>query len=373
MKRSMFLIGAVALVTGCNQEAATKTADLPVRGLKTFLIEEAEDTTVRRYPSVLQPGSVSTLSFEISGRLMAVNLGVGQKVSTGQVLAEIDPTSLDLQMQSAEAALDQARSNARNAAEAADRQQQLLDKGVTTKANYDQAKTAAETTKAQLVQAERSLDGARENLTKARLSAPYDGILNSVEVQSFANVTAGSAVVTLYAADWFETSFSVSYDVASRLTVGKPAKIRLADNPKIILSGHVSELGARADTVSSFPVVVALDQIDPTIKAGMAVEISLEFAVSNGRGYGLPLSVLPLEGILKPGSSPEDPGSTTVYIYNPATETVHEREIIVAGVRENSLIVIEGVSPGDRVASAGVSFLRDGQKVKLLPDQRGQE
>jgi hypothetical protein len=40
--------------------------------------------------------------------------------------------------------------------------------------------------------------------------------------------------------------------------------------------------------------------------------------------------------------------------------------VMVAGVRENSLLIVDGLNAGERVASAGVSFLRDGQKVKLL-------
>ena len=41
---------------------------------------------------------------------------------------------------------------------------------------------------------------------------------------------------------------------------------------------------------------------------------------------------------------------------------------MVGGVRENKIIIIDGLELGERVASAGVSFLREGQKVKLLSD-----
>ena len=184
----------------------------------------------------------------------------------------------------------------------------LLTKGVATKAVADKARTDAETSAAQVVQAQRALDTANENLTKAQLKAPYDGILNSVEVQSFANVSPGAAVATIYAAEEFETSFSVSFEVVNQLAVGKKVKVRLADNPDIVLNGYVSELGARADTVSSFPVVVKLEEIDPSIKAGMAVEISIEFAVPKGEGFTLPISVLPFQGQLDPPKNGNDPG-----------------------------------------------------------------
>jgi len=53
-------------------------------------------------------------------------------------------------------------------------------------------------------------------------------------------------------------------------------------------------------------------------------------------------------------------------VFDRLSQTVKEREIAVGGVRENAVIVVEGLSIGDQVASAGVSFLRDGMKVKLL-------
>ncbi|NNK79810.1 MAG: efflux RND transporter periplasmic adaptor subunit, partial [Litoreibacter sp.] len=46
--------------------------------------------------------------------------------------------------------------------------------------------------------------------------------------------------------------------------------------------------------------------------------------------------------------------------------TVTRRTVTVGGVQQNSIIVLEGLEPGDIIASAGVSFLREGQKVKLL-------
>ena len=296
MRQFLILLGCCFALTACQDEGNENSSETPIRGLKTVLIEETEQTTVRRYPSVLQPGSISSLSFEVGGRLQEVNLDVGQRVNQGDVLAEIDTRSLELQVETSEAALAEAKSLAKNAAEDARRKEELREKEIVSEAVADQARTEAETSAARVVQAERSLETAVENLSKAKLVAPFDGIVNSVEVQSFANVGAGAAIATIYAVDAFESSFSVSFDVVNRLTVGKKVSVRLADNPDITLAGHISELGARADTVSSFPVVVKLDEIDPSIKAGMAVEISIEFTVPSGEGFTLPLSVLPFDG-----------------------------------------------------------------------------
>ena len=47
---------------------------------------------------------------------------------------------------------------------------------------------------------------------------------------------------------------------------------------------------------------------------------------------------------------------------------MNARVVMINGISENSLLVVEGLEVGERVAIAGVSFLRDGQKVKLLSD-----
>ncbi|MGI9351254.1 MAG: efflux RND transporter periplasmic adaptor subunit [Rhizobiaceae bacterium] len=366
MFRIVVLCSALLFLASCQDEPVSQTEEQPVRALKTITLEEVEETTTRRYPSVLQPGSISTLSFEVSGRLKEVNLNVGQRIAEEDLLAELDTRSLELQVESAEASLAEAKSLAKNAADDLARKEELLKKKIVSQAVADQSKTDAETSAARVVQAQRGLETAQENLDKAELKAPFDGIINSVEVQSFTNVTAGSPIATIYASDAFESNFSVSFDTVNRLVVGKKVLVTLADNPSVVLNGHISELGARADTVSSFPVVIKLDETDPSIKAGMAVEVSMEFSVPRGEGFTLPLSVLPFDGKLVPPKTPSDPGKTQVFIYNPDNSTVNRREVKVGGVRENAIIIVEGLKLGEQVAAAGVSFLRDGQKVKLL-------
>ncbi|MDA4845527.1 efflux RND transporter periplasmic adaptor subunit [Hoeflea poritis] len=367
-----FLMPGLLLVAlaGCGEDDSRTGAIEPVvRGLKTCLVEDVEETTVRHYPSVLQPSSTTTLSFEVTGRLMQVDLNVGQSVSAGDVIAEIDPTSLELQVDNAKAALQQAESTARNAEEDFKRKSQLVERGVITKAEADQSQTNMETSQAQVVQARKQLETAEENLGKSVLKAPFDGIVSSVDVESFTNVTAGSPVATIYADDRFESSFTVSFDIVNQIAVGKQAVIRLADDPSIVLRGHVSELGSRADSVSAFPVVVTLDETNALLKAGMAVEITLEFAVPRGAGYTLPLTVMPLQGNFEVPDDPQEPGGLELFVYDEASGTVKLREVLVGGLRDNQLIVVDGLQPGERVACAGVSFLRDGMEVKPLADE----
>ena len=361
------LLPAALALGACREDQASSQPEPgPVRGLKTVLIEESDNSAIRRYPSVLQPSDTATLSFEISGRLGENSLDVGQRVRAGEVLVELDRSSLDLTVGEAEAALQQAQATAANAIADLRRKEQLWEKEVTTKANLDQARTAAQTSQAQVDQITKQLETAKENLSKAELKAPYDGIINSVSVNSFATVAAGTPVATLYNADSFEARFSVSYDIINRLAVGKSVTVRLADNPAISLDAQISELGSSADTVSSFPVIVRLNETHPDLKAGMAVEAAIEFSVTGDGGFVLPLTALIIEGQLDAVADPTAPMDARVFLYDAATQTVRQQAIKIIGIRENEIIATSGLKQGDRVASAGVPFLQEGQKVKLL-------
>lgn len=365
------LIFLACLLASCgDDEAENSTNDAAVRGLKTVLVEDQQQTTSRRFPSVLQPAEVTTLSFETAGKLGPVDLNVGQTFSEGDTLAEIDRTALMLQLEVSNAAAEQARVNADNAASTFERLNTLLERGVTTAAQVDDARANMQATEAQFAQAQKQAESAEENLSKTELKAPYNGVINSVEVEPFANISLGAPVATIYKTDSFEASFSVSYTVSQQLAVGKEVSVRLADNPSVVLPGIISELGSRADTVSSFPLVIRLTETRPELKAGMAIEVSIEFPVPTGKGFLLPLTVLPLDGQLDPDAGPENPTSTNVYVFDEATSTVQKRPVMIGGVRENQLIIIDGILVGERVASAGVSFLRDGQKVILLTDNQ---
>ena len=92
----------------------------------------------------------------------------------------------------------------------------------------------------------------------------------------------------------------------------------------------------------------------------MTAEISITDAADGpDSGYFVPLSSIV-------ASDEEYIGA--VFKYDAGEGVVRRTPIRAAGVRENLVIVQEGVAPGDIVASAGVSFLMDGQRVRLLQE-----
>lgn len=339
-----------------------------MRGLVTQTIEEVERSIVRRYPGVLEPGEVNVLSFEVSGRLGRIELDVGQRVAEGELLATLQVGQFETEIENRRAAVEEAKATLAQAEQDLVRSQQLLDRGAGTRVTRDEDRTEVMQVRARLTQAEQDLASAMQDLEDAKLYAPFDGIVDAIEVDSFATVSTGQTVLTVYEETDYEVSFSVSFDVIERLVVGTPASVRLADDPSIVLEAVVAELGERAGTVSSFPVVVRLREAHPLIKAGMAVEVAFEFALPAARGHLLPITAAIPDVEIPDTAGPGALTTLEVFVYDADTGTVRRRPVTMAGIRGNQILIVDGLTPGERVATKGVTFLREGMAVKPLAD-----
>ena len=232
---------------------------------------------------------------------------------------------------------------------------------------FDDAKAAVDTARAQLEQSKKRFEITQDNLAKTELRAPFDGIIASVVVDSFATISAGQRTLTLYAENAFEAAFTVPSSVINSLSLGQAVRMLVSDLPKTVYSGRITELGSRASEVSAFPVVAVLDDAPVDIKPGMSAEIAIDIALPQSvEGFMIPITCFAFNTVKQLNPDRTD---VPVFIFDPETGTVRERKVDVFGVRENMVIVRTGLNAGDLVASAGVSYLRDGQRVHLLDNE----
>jgi len=362
----------VAFIAGCSDDTSsqqTTAEQAPVRGLRTVVVRTAESAIERVFPAVLDPAETTDLSFELSGRLQNLNLSVGQRVEKGTIIAKLDDTQYQTSVANARSALREARVQASLARKEMERKLALRERGVASQATADNAIADHESKLARVEQAEQDLENRNEDLTKTVLRAPFDGIVSSVPATSFTTVSAGQTIASMYSATKYETSFSVNFDTVNQLQVGKPAVVRLSAMPDVQIAAEVTELGDKANSVSSFPVTVTLTEDHPLTKAGMAVEVAIEFMLQGQLGYKLPLSAAINDTPITQTARPNQLIPMNVYVFDPETSTVKRRQVKLAGVRDNQLLIVEGLKAGERVASAGVSFLSEGMKVKLLENE----
>lgn len=369
---STTLIATILVLAGCQKDLSQEPEEPLVRGLKGYQVTRSANAEVRRYPSVVQPARESKLSFEVGGKLQAINLEVGQRVKRGDVLAAIDPASLNLKVQQNSASLDEASAQLRNSQLDYDRKKTLLEKKYVTQAEFDNASSQLKSLQAQVDQARRQLDLAKEDLNKAKLISPFDGVISSVDAQDYAQVSAGEIILGLYSEGSYEVSFSVPAVIINKLQIGDKASVSFADIPGQEYTGHIKELGSRAGQISAFPVVVSLNNPPSSLRAGMAADVELSILVGDGSdGLLVPLSSFYFGGILSTREvNVSENNIGIVFVFDETTSTVRTREVQFHGIRENMAIVYEGIKEGEIIAAAGVSYLHDGQTVKLLPLNR---
>lgn len=366
-------VGSMFLIASCS-DGNEGQEEPPIRGLKVFEVAQSASMEARRYPSIIQSANESRLSFEISGQLSEVTLEEGQRVIAGQLLMQLDPTSLQLELQEAKSAEEQADVALRNAQADFDRKSQLIANGNVTRASFDDSQTNLRTAEAQKEQASQRLAIAQERLSKSELRAPFDGVIADVEGKSFTNVSAGSSVLTLYSQSAFEVRINVPATVINLLSVGDDADVIISDLPGVTLKGKIGEISSRATQVSAFPVIVALNESNAGLKAGMAAEAIIRFALPGSvNGFLVPISSFDFEGLgaferQRVSERTAEGSPSQVFVFDQKTSTVKTRPVSIVGVRGNMLIVTKGLNEGDLIAAAGVSYLYDGQQVRRLPN-----
>ncbi|MAK44667.1 MULTISPECIES: efflux RND transporter periplasmic adaptor subunit [unclassified Spongiibacter] len=365
MPKLFFAVVISALLIGCAKPADNR--EMPPRGLKVYQVMDSAKMVQRRFPSVLAAHDETQLSFDIGGQLGQVELQEGQRVARGELLLQLDTARIALHRQDAKAALAQAQAGYQNARSNFTRHEAMWQQRVIPRARYDDAEAALATAAAQLERAEQGLALAEENLRKSALRAPFDGIVANVRAKAFATVAAGQTLLTLYSENAFEVAFSVPSSVINSMSVGQAVAVQMAELGDVQFEGQISEVGSRAASVSAFPVVAVLDAVPQTLRVGMSAEVIADIALpADYRGFLLPLNCLVFDNASRLTAKHFE---ALVYVYDAASQSVVARPVTVSEVRGNEVIVSKGLSAGDRVAAAGVSYLRDGMKVKLLEPQ----
>ena len=156
-----------------------------------------------------------------------------------------------------------------------------------------------------------------------------------------------------------EVDVSVPDSVFSRLSVGAPVTVEVSTVVGCGCTGRITEIGTISGSANAVPVTAALLDSRAELLPGMSAEVSVVLSSERAaRGFLVPLAAIA-------------PGDQTAqgYIFKFEVEAGAVRKVPVRGgegVAQNLVEIVEGVAPGDIIAAAGVSLLRDGQRVKLL-------
>jgi RND family efflux transporter MFP subunit len=317
-------------------------------------------------PGVLTAAETMQLAFPVAGRLIEAPLREGDAVAAGQVVARLDPNDVEREIEAAQARAAAARAELAVADAEFQRQKTLFDRGIVARAAFDRTSGAVATALAALRVAETDLASAEDRLDRITLVAPSDGVVTRLLANRFEELSPGQPVYDIAVTEALQAEVLAPEALLAALAPGTEAEVRLPAFPGETIRAQVTEIAAEAEAGAAFRVAVRLEDPPEGAKTGFSSAVTFPLPRRAG-AVDLPLSALLFEG----ASSPPTAGDTaSVWVVDEAEPVVRRREVQIAGVVGNDVLVTDGLAPGERVVTAGAALLTEGERVRLwsLPE-----
>ncbi|MEZ5525261.1 MAG: efflux RND transporter periplasmic adaptor subunit [Pseudomonadales bacterium] len=355
----LVLVAAAFLLGGCDQPLETEDAHL--RPVRYLVIEQPVKVRTRTFTGTSKSALESRLSFKVPGTVVNIPVQVGNTLAKGALVAALDPSQYELRVQQAQAALLQSEASARNAQANYDRIKELYENSNASRNDLDSARASAESAEAQVRAGEKSLQLAQLDLSYTRLRVEQDCSIAEVMVEENENVNAGTHIAKVNCGDEQEVVIDMPEGMIADIRQGMPVVVHFDALSGNSFSGRVIEIGVSAsEAATTFPVSIRLDKHDAELRSGLAAEVTFSFAIeADEKHYRVPLAA-----VIK------DPDGAFVFVAVPEQSTgeatIRRQSVQLGELTDEGMEVLSGVSPGDRVVTAGVSVIRNGQRV-LLP------
>jgi RND family efflux transporter MFP subunit len=284
-----------------------------------------------------------------AGRISDVSVEAGDRVRKGQVLARLNPTAAQSQLDSAEATLDEVRANAAAAQSEWVRAQKGGD--IFSKEESERRRTTALTAEAKVKAAEAQVRDARYKLAQTLIVAPTDGIVLTRTAEVGQIAVPGSTVLFHLARDAeIEMRAQVAEQDVPRLAVGQTATVRL-DGVAQSFTGTVWQVGAIIDAGTRQGTVRIGLRADRNLRPGSFARADIEVGSSKG-------VVLPQTAVLS-----DESGSYVLIVGS--GDKLERRAVTVGGTHAEGLLVSQGLVGSERVVAIAGAFLRPGETVAV--------
>jgi RND family efflux transporter MFP subunit len=373
------LLPAVLVVglAACREEAVEPPET--IRSVKTMVVQEIASAAEREIGGVVSAVQQADLSFPVAGTVQSVTASQGTAVVAGTVLARLDPEPFQLAVSGAQARLAAARADLQEQQLAYTRQRTLYEKDIVARAALDRAESALKTAQAQVDAAQSELANARRKLGQTELQAPFDGRIAQRVVEPFQEVSPGEPAFRIEGGRGLDVDVLVPETLIRRVAYGDAVLIRFPTQAGVEVGGTVAEVGSRSDSGNAFPVTIRMNPDgmpnDADIRPGLTARVVFALATNSGTGgYLIPLSAIALDesgrqagsssGSQAPTQADNGRRQASVYLFDAAAGAVRLVPVTVGDLRGNRVEVYSGLSGGDQVVAAGVSFLYDGMPAK---------
>ena len=347
---------AAVLVLSASAAAKGARAEVAATSLAVEIVVAEHSAQTRDYSLTgeLRARDTVSASFPIAGRIVDVLVEEGQVVAAGTVLAHMDSVQQQQDLRAAEAGLNTATADHRQAAEDLVRAEALLARGATTRAARDTAEDTLQVAAGALAQARADLDRAKKALSDTELTAPEAATVTARMAEAGQVVGAAQPVLELA----LSTGMEAVFDVPEVLLTGAapPEVIRLVrlSDPALEFSGTISEVSPLVDaTTGTVAVTVRVTDPPPGLTYGEAVRGTA--TIVEPEEIVLPYTVLSATG-----------DKPAVWQVDPATNAVSLKPIGVRRYETGRIVVSGGVENGDRIVARGAQLLYPGRVVRAV-------
>ena len=345
----------VALMAGWSSKPAVKDPRLQPPRVEIFTAK-TNGSNGRTFTGVVEARVQSDLGFRVAGKILERSVDVGQRVQKGQVLMQLDPVDLKLSFAAQQAMVEAARAKYIQAKADEARSAALVKSGAVSHQDYDQARAALDSSKAQLEAAGAQARVSNNSSEYAVLLADADGVIVRTLSEPGQVVAAGQTVIQL------------AHDGPREALVNLPEGVRpdLGTTASAGLHGQARKYQARLRQLSD-----AADPASRTFEARYVLE---------GEAASAPLgSTATIELVAKQDSDTQSVqlpvgavhdrgGGPGVWIVDDKRE-VKFRSVSIAAIGQEAVVVSHGVAAGEKVVALGAHLLHEGQVVNLSNEE----
>jgi RND family efflux transporter MFP subunit len=316
---------------------------------------EIEPQTLRRTVKVigpLQPSRRAELSAETGGQVEAVLVRAGDAVGEGDLLVRIDVEGLTLDLDLAESNLESTRSELALAEGQLERARQLSERGVAAAASLDEVESTVQRLRAQVAVQQEQVRSAERALGGAAVEAPFDGAIAARSVEAGNVVAPGTPLLSIVDLRQMEMRAAAPVSAGAALRPGQAVELRVDGIEGRTFQGTVDRIAPVAEEgTRTLSVFVLVDNAEGTLLGGMFATGEVVTAEARD-ALAVPREAIRVEG-----------GNHVLVIED---GVLRRRDVTVGEEWGGGLVRVEGLRAGERVVTAPLGGLEDGEAVELV-------
>jgi len=239
---------------------------------------------------VIEAINQSTLSAQVSGRIKEINFDVDDRVNAGEVIVRIRDNEYRARLQRNRASLAEAKANLKDAQQEFKRAEELIEKKLISKANFDKAKTVLTASEARVAASRALVTESQEQLDNTVIRAPYSGVVVARHIELGETTYVGQKIMTGYAPEFLRVNVNVPQSLISAVRQHRSARVILLENNISIATENLTIFPYANAENHSFQLRADLHESAQAIFPGMLVKVA--FIVGQRQRLMIPVDSL---------------------------------------------------------------------------------